>query len=608
MITSQDFDRVIYPNPEKQLKAKKLPLSKIIGLDSEAYTDGTPFMFATSNGDIFTAEDIPHCLFTLDYVQANFTLYNMKYDSGALLYHLPKQNLFELWETGRTEYSYSTKSYADDDQNIWSFKYRYIPHKMLRITSGKASITFWDIAQYFKSSLNYAAKKYLDKEKLDIPTKKFTRKYVARFWKAIAKYCIQDAKLTQELSVYVIDKLKSFDLNPSALYSSASISYSYFLKNSRIVTSWRFWNDSPDVLKFACDAYEGGKFEVTQRGYFPQLHEYDITSAYPYEISNLVDISNAVVHRSPDYQKDAVYGFLRVLIDNPESVHLPCGPMVNGVRIYPNGSYYLTITKQEYDYIKTLSQIHIEILDAIWLFVDKIVYPYRDPIMHLFAIKDRYKKTDPMLYTIIKINMNGWYGKLVQAIEDHEKRIHVGAAWNPVYGAVITANTRLQVTKIQNLMRDDCVAVHTDSVMLKRPLPSSVELNGLGKFEFVEKGAAVIIACGMYQINEVCACKGFKPKKKTKDHYETWVDILNKYPHRSRIPYSMVKPQSWVETMAKNHDKSQINVFTRFPKVIDLNCDVKRVWDYKLKAKEFLSHTQIGSPKIVVHFNKPKYW
>lgn len=605
MITSLNFERIVYPNPEKQLKAKKLPLSKIIGLDSEAYTDGSPFMFGTSNGDIFAPEDVPHCFFSLDYVQANFALYNMKYDSGALLYHLPYDKLKQLWETGATDYTYEINN---PETLTFSFRYKYIPHKMLRISMGKAQVTFWDIAQYFKQSLNSAAKKYLNKEKLDIATKRFTKKYVARFWNSIAKYCIQDATLTKELADYFINKLIEFDLNPTSLYSSASISYSYFTKKAKIVTSYKFYQDYPDLLKFACDAYEGGKFEVTQRGHFPHIYEYDITSAYPYEISNLVDISNAEIIRAKEYQNDATYGFLRVFIDNPRGVHLPCGIMVKNVRIYPCGKYYLTITKAEYDYIKTLDHVKIDILDAIWLFVKQKSYPYRDPILYLYDIKDRYKKTDKMLYSVIKINMNGWYGKLVQAIEDHKGNIHVGAAWNPMYGAIITANTRIQVTKLQNQLKDRCLAVHTDSVMLTTKLPDNVPVNGLGRFEYVEEGKGIIIACGMYQINKTCACKGFKPKRKSDGFFETWEDILNKYPKRKKIPHSMVKPESWVEVMAKNHPKNTINVFSRFPKVIDLNGDVKRTWEKSFKAEHFLSHSEIGAPKMMLHFDPPKNW
>lgn len=628
MISSRDFDRIIYHNPEK-VKSKTKTIDKIIGLDTEAYTSGEPFMFCTSLVRTHTPDEIPHVFFTGDYIMANFMLWNMKYDSGALLYHLPLPNLLELWEIGSTKFP--------------PYRYKYIPHKLLRIYHGKQYVSFWDIAQFFRPrypSLDQAAKKYLNKSKSDIATKRFSRKYVKRFWKAISKYCIQDASLTAQLADYFINKLLQFGINPTTLYSSASISFQYFKENApRIVTAWRYWNECRPLLKFAVDSYEGGKFEVTQRGRFCG-YEYDITSAYPYEIANLIDISRATYSRTKEYQPKAVYGFLRCLIYNPDGKHIPCGIMINNVRIYPAGRFYLTITKEEYEYLLSLN-ITVEILDAYWLFVKYKKYPYRKPIQNLFKIKDEYKKkNDPMLVSISKIGMNGFYGKTVQALEiktkSKERKVQVGQGWNPIYGSVITANTRIKITKIQNLLQDSCLAVHTDSAMTTSPIPDNLLNSGLGEFEYVDSGKGVLIACGMYQIGTTCAFKGFKPRSciraKTRDELislctkfnldtclirqddkspyipETWETILSRKKTRKKLKYRARRVESWVESMAKNHGKTSLNVFSDFDKEIDLNCDVKRIWPRIATGHRLLSSNDNSLPKIRYENNPPKYW
>jgi len=594
MINSLDFDKLVYKDPAPALNDQRDPIDKIIGFDSEAYTTGEPFLFSTSIPEIITPDALPDILFEDRYIEANFMLFNMKYDSGAILYSLDRDSLEELWRTGSVK--------------VGDFRYRYIPHKQLRIYRGKSKVTFWDVAQFYKHggrrlTLDSASKIYLNESKLTLRTKRFTPQYVKKFYKSITKYAIQDAVLTQKLGVYLVNKLDQFGITPTAIYSCASISFKYFCDHANVVTSWKYWQDDKDVLKFACDAYEGGKFEVTARGSFSHGYEYDISSAYPYEIANLVDIRNATTVRTAEYQPKAVYGFLRCFIDNSAAKHIPCGMIRNNVRIYPSGQYHLTITKQEYDYLLTIN-IPVKIHDAIWLFVKRKSYPYRHVISTLYNLKSHYKGKDRMAYDLTKIVQNSFYGKTAQVIELPDGKFNAGAGWNPIYASIITANPRIKITKVQNALESDCLAVHTDSVILTKPLPAQFEQDGmLGNFEHVVEGAILLIACGMYQIADRCAFKGFKPNKQ-----DSWQSILERNYNRSHIKYRVRHVESWVETMAKNHDKSSINLFQSMKKDIDLNCDTKRIWSNTATAKSLLSSNEQSGHKIIVNTEKPKYW
>jgi len=588
MITSQDFDRLIYRKPKT--KDKRPQLQNIFGIDSEAYTTGEPFMFCTSESDIFLPKDIPQVFFEPGsrYHKANFIIYNIKYDSGALLYHLPKSNLEELRIYGKTSHN--------------DFRYHYIAHKRLRIEHSNLFVNFWDVSQFYVSTLDRAAQTYLDDRKTAIRTKRFTPKYVRRYFNHISRYCIHDALLTKNLGIYLINKLKEFGITASSLYSCASISFKYFSDRSRIVTSWRFYNAYPDVLKYACDAYEGGKFEVTQRGAFPLAYEYDLTSAYPCEIANLIDISRATVRFTSTYEPDATYGFLRVLIENPDGKHLPCGKQLRNLRVYPAGRFYLTITREEYDYLLLIG-IRPTIISACWLFTSSTARPYKGIIKHLFDIKSQVKGKDRMLYNVSKIVMNSFYGKCVQCIPQPDGRIVAGAGWNPVYGAVITANTRIKVTRIQNMLEDDCLAVHTDSVMTTRPIPEHFITGEIGEFEYVTEGKGVIVSCGQYQIGDISKFRGFIPRKG-----ETWEAVLSRFPHRKKIPYRQLHVESWIEAMAKGHEKNEINVFEPMRKDIDLNADVKRIWPSRVRGRDLLSRLEKSEPKILLEPLPPKEW
>jgi hypothetical protein len=607
MITSRQWDDLVFTRPFNSKKRKLL--SKIVGLDSETYTTGEPFMFCTSEGDVFTPSQIPAVFFTPKYTSSNFVLYNLKFDVGSILRAcLPHKEMFSLWQEGLLAIE-NGENVLLNPISAGDYSFSYIPHKQLVIKYQKEKITFWDISQFYQSSLDYASQKYLSRKKLNIRSKHFFPAYARHCWKSISRYCIQDATLTRDLALYLIKSLAKLDITVTNLYSCASISHQYFKTKSKISDVWQLYNYEPAVLKMACDAYEGGKFEVTVRGYFPHVYEYDITSAYPYEISNLVSLKGAFVYDSPQYQSEAVYGFVQCRIINNPFHYLPCGlksKETKNVRVYPCGVYYTTITKCEYEYLIEIG-VPVTILRALWVHVPRRIHPYRKIINALFSMKDSFKSTDPMMYHNIKVIMNGFYGKLAQVTEMPDGFLKAGSAWNPIHAAEITARTRIAVCRIQNALKEKCLAVHTDSVITtKKIFRSKHTKNRLGNFAFETEGHAILIACGMYQIGadpRGCAFKGFNPSPD-----ETWRSILEKYHGYKRIPYWYNHVESWVEAMAKNHTIQDINVFSNVKKIIDLNCDSKRTWLKDFRAVDFLTHKEQSLPLFVSESAPPKFW
>jgi len=570
-------------------------ITNILGLDSEADTRGYPFMFCFSNGITFTLDDIPKIFFNVDTL--HFSTYNLKYDSGNILRCLDKKAMWELWKYGNVKFK--------------GYYFEYIPHKNLMIQKGRVRKRIWDIAQFYKMSLDKAGKKYLNRGKIEISTKKFTKKYIEKNYKEIKKYCIADAELCADLSEFLIEKLKTFDINTTALYSYASLSMQYFKDMSKIVDVSRLYRAYPELIKFAIDSYQGGKFEVTGKGHFNNSYEYDIVSAYPYQIKNLPDLQFCKVVKDKKYQKDAYYGFLRCKIEIGDYINISHGLLDSNTRVYPIGLYHVTITKNEYDYYKSQG-VKIKILSAYWIFIDNPVFPYRKVIDNLFKIKHDYKGKDITIYNLAKYIMNSFYGKTCQLItkvsrKTDEKYLDAGTAFNPIHASVITANTRLQVTELQNIMGADCLAVHTDSIMSKKKIPDKYITNELGGFEYVDNGDTIIIACGCYQVNDTKAFKGFNPKKRG-HKIEDWYTLLEKHYNDMYINYSDLVVPSWYECSFRG-DFEKINLFTKREKKILLNADIKRIWERdNLKGKNYLKNNYIGEHRIVVNSKKPVYW
>ena len=616
MVQLSNFDKIIYKEPRIYRFDK--PMQKIIGFDSEAYRNGTTFMYCTSLGDCIAPHELIEKLFTDKYECANFVVWNIKYESGAILKLFPRQTLKTLQEELTVECEYKGLLYI----------LSYVPHKQLKIKKvGGKTVRFWDMSPFYgRIKLETAAKEYLRESKLDMDSELFTIEYAAEHFAEISAYCIQDAMLTQRLATLWIGKFEQTGIMVTSLYSEASISWTYISRKNDIVTPWEFWYTNKRLLRFAFESYEGGKFEVTARGRFTG-YEYDISSAYPYEIANLVDIRNAHIVHGKKYVPEAVYGFLRVRIDvRDPHVHLPCG-IFRKLRLYPVGTYYLTITKQEYDYIvEELAnpKVEVEILDAEWMVKFCTTYPYRGIMQEIYEQKTYWKTRDRFRSNNYKIIANGFYGKMAQCIEDGEGNYRAGLGWNPVYASVITANTRIAVTRLQNLLGSNCYAVHTDSVISTKPIPDRFIGKSLGDFELVEQGDGIIIACGIYEINGQFSLKGFSKKCNRcrgsgKYRGETCPaccgsgkqsikNLLEENPGKKKIPLTSLHVESWLQAMAQNHATARINLFSDRPKDLKLNCDTKRIWENEVDSDDLLNSLQFSTPLTEQQTRQPEYW
>jgi hypothetical protein len=324
---------------------------------------------------------------------------------------------------------------------------------------------------------------------------------------------------------------------------------------------------------------------------------------------------------------EAVYGFLRVRIDvGDPAVHLPCG-IFRKLRIYPIGTYYLTITKQEYDYIVDElknPKVSVEILDAEWIVAFRTSYPYRDIMHEVYKQKTYWKSRDRFRSHNYKTIANGFYGKMSQCIADGKGHYIAGIGWNPVYASVITANTRIAVTRLQNLLGSDCYAVHTDSVICKKPIPARFIGKELGDFEEVEKGDGILVACGIYEINGQFSLKGFSKKCNrcrgagkyrgekcpscSGSGKQSIRNLLEENRGKNKIELKSLHVESWIQAMAQNHEVHGINLFSDVPKILKLNCDTKRVWVNDVISDDLLNDLQFSEPLVEHQTELPKYW
>lgn len=573
--TSKNFDLIRYSRPFNKKSSREI--TEIIGLDTETYDTGKPFLFCFSDGGSCGPEEIPLIFFSARYRNNHFGVYNLKFDSGSILHFLPVKKRAILRVTGKVKYK--------------NYTIKYIPHKYLRITNGKDGVTIWNILQYFKMSLDSAAKKYLNKSKIELETKTFTIAYVSQNYEKIKSYCVQDSILVKQLYDYLLKGFSSINLIPSGLYSTAYLSFQYFKDNNKIVNVWRYWKNYNEVLRYAYESYAGGKFEIYARGRFNGIM-YDINSAYPAEMSELLDVSFAKVKFIKGVDICADYGFLRVIINNKQGLSTPCPYVPKNLCIYPAGVYHATITLQEYLYLQEI-KIKVKIIDGWYLYIEKKRRVYNKIVNTLYEKKTIYKEKDIRLSNTYKMILNSFYGKMIQKIETQEGTLKAGAGFNPIYASIITANVRIKLSKIYNEYPEHILAVHTDSIISTKPVDSRLLGNKIGEWQEVCQGDGLLIACGSYQIKDHVATRCFKVNPAF-----NWFDFLKSQGNNILVTLPQIVVKSWIQANIQNCDEDT-NKFVNEFKEFNLNIDRKRLWFNKTNADKLLNTLETSSPHFV---------
>ena len=459
-----------------------------------------------------------------------------------------------------------------------------IANKCLTVKRKTHSIHIYDMYNFYQGSLNYNAEKYLGKKKIDIETKDFTKIYVINHWKELCAYCVQDAILVKELAELLISKFEGFGVYPKKLFSTAYVSYQFFRQTCNYVTVKRFWEKDRKLLDYAMRSYEGGKFEVTERG-TGYYYEYDIVSAYPYEIANLVDLSKARVQWSKKYERSATYGFIDVRMKISRDFHSPIVVKSKMVNTFPIGYIQRIITKKEYEYLIT-HNIDVTIMNACWIYCQTSVKPYSKAINYLIQKKNEYKSNKTGLeYHTTKILMNSLYGKFWQTIKKGD-RYEASSCWNPIYASIITANTRIKISDYQN-KHPSIIAVHTDSIISKKRL--NIPKNGsLGEMVYDCEGDGVMVGCGVFQIGNVVKFRGFNLNVNFNELFDTKKDVI-------KIDERRV--YTWREITFHGWDKDMINRFVSLEKELYVNFDVKRYWLTEYKSfRDILKYNSKSLP------------
>jgi len=592
--------RVVELKKQRRTPRQTIKNLRVIGWDTETKEGGWVYLIANSEkrvlidresirrGKVRTlnADEILAFLTQHKYRNATNVFYNLDYDFGVIVKLLPEENVREIAKEGKTQYK--------------QYKIAWLPRKFFRIQTRNETYAFYDIAQFFQyKPLREASVEFGVGEKMDVDVPTLTKeKEICENIDKIIKYCLNDAVLAKKLADYFYTKMREANIPAVKPISTAFLSENYFIAKCDIPT---FYDAPRRIQLIAYNSYHGGRFEIFRRGYYEgNVYNYDINSAYPFQIAHLPDLRGLTWEQTTKFHEDAVLGYYTVKIQyTEEPLIAPIGIKLEDKLKFPIGTFTTTITKRELDIVRDYANVKILFGYEAWWKENEYTekYPFKEEIYRLYKERQRLKREGNDLQYQIKILLNSLYGKFYQI-----KNGKLGNLTNFIYASEITAGTRIQLFKATQ-GREECVLSYaTDGIVTteKLNLPVSKEL---GEWDFEQGDAIILIMSGVYEIykdNEPIKARrrGIKKKAWQGKLYE----VLARLGKNNTIPHIIHRPIKIKEAIARRSiGQTLIGAFIDEERSIDINGDTKRRWEKKFACGEDVFREFHNSTPLKIH-------
>lgn len=586
----------------------------VAGLDIEADSESAvPFLLAWDCNGLVKSFDInswADCVraFTAYSLRdsVNF-IYNLQYDFEGMAKFLDR----DIW----------VRLVNGEQVDLGSCKLRYVPKKAFEVVKGKKVWKWFDLWQYYLTSLDNAIRKNLPhrRGKLEFDTKTVSRdRYMddGEYKRKIIEYCRWDASSARELGEIIVNGANRF-VNTKDFYSSAGVSELYFRSNGFYIP----WVPNK-VHKAFMKTYHGGRFEIFKRGWLKGVTSIDIKSAYPYIMSEMPIVGDGVKAKwvqGYDRDLEALYGAYKVdfYVDNDYMGIVP--KKINGVTCFPTGAFKDEwVDKNTLELMERL-QVDYHIKDGVELF-DREPGSLGPLIQPLYGMKED-KTNPPSLRYACKINLNGLYGKLIQLIDDvaieeikdmedldsgeyseiidamdrwfvrrHTGKFRTGALFAPWYASHTTSGTRgMLLEKGVELGERNLVSMHTDSLQyIGGKIEDGTRLGDWEVEDIFFDSEMELVKCGMYRLIK----DGKERKVKLRARGVGVVDSV--------IEDSYVVKRRFGMNQAIRRDWDKMNVIETRDMINDLNTDKKREWLGRLDRGVFERKEFVDSKPFVI--------
>jgi len=404
--------------------------------------------------------------------------HNASYDLTALLLHYP--DAIDELAKGYCKICWTGATLEIFAGRVWFGQVTFGKHRRVKIS---------DTFRFSFTSLDATAKLF------NVPTKKLTRPEglgERRFDNSLEfeEYAITDAITTYEISKVILEQHASLDV--PLCVSAAQMSSRVFRRNylREAFPNVPGWIEEAAVL-----AFHGG-ITRAQPGFYDQLTEYDLTSAYPAAMAE-IGVPGEFVAGNDWCGENALYRVFGRVTDRrfPALFDHDFKPAMGKDRYFWTTGYELASAMRHGEFKGNISR-SIQIVPA----KDN---PLERFVSHFFAEKARAKSEgDKVKEHFYKRGiLNSLFGKFIQTQESLEEpgTYNPGGLYYPVLAALITGKVRSQIHEMEHYGR----AVHTatDSIKTAYELPIGA---GLGLITKEVSGECLILRGKLYAHKGEC--------------------------------------------------------------------------------------------------------
>lgn len=515
-----------------------------------------------------------------------FVCWNADYDVQAILKWLPRDTADHLFRFTRADYK--------------NLRLRFVPGKFFTVHRGKKRlVAIYDLMQFYATTLERAAAKYLNEHKLD-PGISWDRLFhVLRGRHAaprlrLINYCQNDSLLVEKLYRLSKEAMTRIGVKFSRPVSCASISSQKFKD---------FRHEVPrHVNQMFYKTFRGGRMECLQLGFFPTAYLYDIHSAYPSIIANLLTLPSVWSKVTNRVSPDAVFAAVRAKIRIPSREYVaPVPTLGDSQLIYPTGCWETWLDLETFRLLESRGWI-----ECIRGGIEGLVSDLKRPFSKIEAMY-RERQETPSNAWALKIVMNAWYGKLAQRITRWKPaRSTEGDVdwWNghcfrrqeqwtkktcfPYAAAITAAIRRRMLTEIDPRK---VVFYATDGVAATEPISSLTVGPALGEWGMEKVTDLLVIGSGVYCYRDASG------QTRTKFRgFDVGFNLYELLDCRRRTVELEVKRNVSLAHALIQHRWQEFNEIQQVPRQLEINFDRKRIWERERTGRDLLNRTFQSEP------------
>lgn len=462
-----------------------------IAVDGESFTDTSHkyVLLASSTADGESAYEFDkeglstvRCLeFLLSHPKKSVLVgFGWNYDVNMILRDLDNESLIRLWKLGHVTYR--------------GYTIEWIPSKIFTIKSRSRKCTVYDVFGFFQSSFIKALEAWGFGPQESIEAMKSQRStFDSQMKQTVIDYCLEECNQLSQLCMRLSEALSSVQLSVSSWIGAGAIAASLLSKEG-ISDHHASDQQFPDTVYDAIyGAYYGGRVEIFQQGIFPQVWDYDVSSAYPSESIKLPSLTNGKWSHSKSYDPDAPYALWLCKWSIPDDqMVMPFPYRHSGSIFYPRqgeGWYHSAEVSAALTFVKG-----IKVIEGHVFHPDSDDKPF-EFVPAIYHQRQALKKDGHAGEKVLKLGLNSLYGKLAQG-QGYKGRPPKFQSF--LWAGMITAGCRARVIRMIAHNPDALVMVATDGVFFNEPIDVDTT-GGLGGLDLTVMDDVFIAQPGIYQ-------------------------------------------------------------------------------------------------------------